>query len=165
VRGPKVLEVGVGTGRNISYYPAGIDITAIDLAPGMLERAQKVAAALHANVDLRLGDVQILDFPDNTFDDVAATFVFCTVPDPILGLREVARVLKPGGQLLLLEHVRAANPIGVLMDLLNPLAVRLMGANINRRTVKNVRQSGLTLERVEDAGLGGIFKFIMARKR
>jgi ubiquinone/menaquinone biosynthesis C-methylase UbiE len=165
VRGPKVLEVGVGTGKNIPYYPAGMDITAIDLVPGMLERAQMVAADLDASVHLQLGDVQRMDFSDNTFDDVAATFVFCTVPNPTLGLREVARVLKPEGQLLLLEHVRAANPFGLLMDLFNPVAVRLMGSNINRRTLKNIRQSGLVLERVEHAGMGGIFKFIVARKR
>ncbi len=74
-------------------------------------------------------------------------------------------MLKPGGQLLLLEHVRAANPVlGTLMDLLNPLVVRVMGANINRRTVENVRASGLHLDRVEDLGRGGIFKLMVAHK-
>lgn len=164
VQGPKVLEVGVGTGKNIPYYPAGMEITAIDLTPGMLERAHKVADDLHADVDLRLGDVQALGFPDGTFDDVVATFVFCSVPDPVLGLREVARVLKPGGRLLLLEHVRVANPLGVLMDVLNPVMVRLMGANINRHTLKNVLHSGLIVDQVEDVALGGIFKLIVARK-
>lgn len=164
VRGLKVLEVGVGTGKNIPYYPSGIDVTAIDLTPGMLVRAQRMAVELNASVDLSLGDVQALDFPDNTFDDVVATFVFCSVPDPILGLREVNRVLKPNGRLLLLEHVRATGPLGALMDILNPVAVRAMGANINRRTLKNIRRSGLALDRVEDMGLRGIFKLIVARK-
>lgn len=165
VRGPNVLEVGVGTGKNMAYYPSGISITAIDLTPGMLERAQRLAQALHSDVDLRLGDVQALEFADNSFDDVVATCVFCSVPNPVLGLQEVARVVKPGGQVLLLEHVRSPNLlIGLLMDGLNPLVVRMMGANINRRTVENVQRSGLHLVRVEDIGLGGIFKLIVARK-
>lgn len=164
VRGPKVLEVGVGTGKNMPYYPASMDITAIDLTPGMLEKARKRAVELAVTVDLQLGDVQNLNFPDNTFDDVVATFVFCSVTTPILGLNQIARVLKPGGRLLLLEHIRAANPvIGVLMDVLNPLVVCMMGANINRRTVENVQRSRLQFDQVEDLGTGGIFKRIVAR--
>jgi ubiquinone/menaquinone biosynthesis C-methylase UbiE len=165
VRGPAVLEVGVGTGKNIPFYPAGLKLTAIDLAPRMLDHAHRRAASLDVDVDLRLGDAQTLDFPDGEFDDVVTTFVFCSVPDPVLGLTEVRRVLKPGGQLLMLEHVRAANSLlGLLMDAANPLAVRMTGANINRRTVENVGRAGLELERVEDVGLRGIFKLIVARR-
>lgn len=165
VQGPKVLEVGVGTGKNMPYYPQGLAITAIDLTPGMLERAKTRAQALNLDVDLQLGDVQALDFPDNIFDEVVATCVFCSVPDPVLGLREIARVVKPGGQVLLLEHMRAANPLlGLLMDVLNPVVVRMMGANINRRTVENVQKSGLQLVRTEDMGLGGIVKLMVATK-
>lgn len=165
VEGPKVLEVGVGTGKNMPFYPEGVEVTAIDLALGMVERAHRRAEALKIDVDLQLGDVQELACPDNVFDDVVVTFVFCSVPDPVLGLREVARVVKPGGQVLLLEHVRAANPVlGALMDVANPVVVRIVGANINRRTVENVRRSGLHLDRVEDLGMGGIFKLIAARK-
>lgn len=164
VRGPKVLEVGVGTGKNIPFYPKGMAITAIDLTPGMVERAQRRAQALHSDVDLRLGDVQALTFPDNSFDDAVATCVFCSVPNPVLGLQELARVVKPDGQVLLLEHMRSANAlIGLFMDVLNPIVVRIMGANINRRTLENVQQSGLQLKHVEDVGMGGIFKLIVAR--
>jgi len=83
VKGPHILEVGVGTGRNMPYYPAGQQITAIDVTPGMLSQAQKRAALLELNVDLQVGDVQALEFPDNSFDTAVATFVFCSVPNSV----------------------------------------------------------------------------------
>jgi phosphatidylethanolamine/phosphatidyl-N-methylethanolamine N-methyltransferase len=165
VKGPKVLEAGVGTGKNISHYPQGMDITAIDLTPGMLERAQRQAETLNVDVDLQVGDAQSLPYPDSAFDDVIATFLFCSVPDPVLGLRELRRVVKPDGQVLLLEHMRSPNPVlGALMDVVNPVTVRMTGANINRRTVENVRRSGLHLDQVEDLAMGGVFKLIVASK-
>lgn len=165
VKGPEVLEVGVGTGKNMTYYSAGLQITGIDLAPGMLARARERATALSLDVQLFLGDVQTLDFADNAFDTVVSTFVFCSVPNPVLGLREIHRVVKPGGQVLLLEHVRSERLLwGALMDFLNPLVVRVVGANINRRTVENVRRASLRVDQVDDLGFGGIFKLIRASK-
>lgn len=164
VKGPEVLEVGIGTGKNMSFYPAGLKVTGIDLTPGMLERARKRAEELHAAVDLRRGDVQSLEFTDSSFDAAVATCVFCSVPNPVLGLRELLRVVRPGGQVLLMEHMRSANQLaGLIMDLLNPVVIRMMGANINRRTTENVQTAGLTIQRVETLGMGGIFKLIEAR--
>lgn len=165
VHGPSILEIGVGTGKNMPYYPPEMKITAIDLTPGMLARARKRAAELDLNITLQLGDTQALDFPDNSFDSVVATFVFCSVPDAVLGLREIRRVLKPAGQLFLLEHMRAPNPVlGLLMDVLNPLVVRMMGANINRRTVENVQTADFEQVDVTELTAGGIFKYILAHK-
>ena len=164
VVGPKVLEVGVGTGKNMPYYPPDVQVTAVDLSPRMLERARARAKQLGIEVTLLEMDAQALQFPDASFDSAIATFVFCSVPDPVLGLQEVARVVNPGGRIVLLEHVRAANRLlGALMDIADPLVSRLMGPHISRRTVDNVRLADLTLERVEDLGARGIFKLIVAR--
>ncbi len=160
-----ILEVGVGTGKNMRYYPAGAAVTAIDLSERMLERARQRAQSMGVNVSLHLMDVQHLTFPDNTFDAAVATFVFCSVPDPVLGLQEMARVVRFGGDIWLLEHVRVDKPvIGTLMDLMNPLVVRIVGANINRRTVENVRRAGLEIVSVENLS-DDLVKLIHARSR
>ncbi len=164
VTGGNILEVGVGTGKNFPYYPPDTEITAIDFSEKMLSRARHKAGKQDVKVRLLPMDVQRLDFEDNTFDAVVASFVFCSVPDPLKGLAEVKRVCKPGGKVILLEHVLSANRIiARLMNLANPIVVRMMGANINRRTVDNVTASGLDIEQVSDLA-GGIVKLIEARK-
>lgn len=164
VVGNRILEIGVGTGKNFPYYPEGAEITAIDFSEKMLEQARTKAVRLGTHVILLQMDAQNLLFEDNTFDTILDSFVFCSVPDPNLGLKEVCRVCKPGGKVLMLEHVLSANRIlAWLMNLANPFVVQLMGANINRRTVDNVNYSGLVVEQVTDLA-AGIFKLIEAKK-
>jgi phosphatidylethanolamine/phosphatidyl-N-methylethanolamine N-methyltransferase len=158
------LEVGVGTGKNLAYYPAGSTVTAVDLSSRMLERAKRHAQRSGTQVGLALMDAEHLDRPDATFDWAVATFVFCSVPDPVKGLRELARVVKPDGRIFLLEHMRSSIPLaGLVMDALNPIAVRLTGANINRRTMENIHRAGLNVLSVDDLTPGGIFRLIVAR--
>lgn len=164
VEGPRILEVGVGTGKNFPYYRNHAEIVAVDFSDKMLKRAKEKASKQNVKVDLRHMDVQNLEFEDNTFDTVVASFVFCSVPDPVRGLIETGRVCRPDGKVVLLEHVLSANRILTwLMNLANPVVARMIGANINRRTVANVRKSGLAVEQVTDLG-AGIFKLIEARK-
>ncbi len=161
VRGQSILEVGVGTGANIPYYPPGARVVGIDISEGMLERARVRAAQLGAEVDLRLMDGERLEFPAGEFDSAVATLVFCSMPQPALGLQEMARVCQPGGPVLLLEHVRSDNPLlGGLMDVLNPLTLFFLAENINRMTVETARRSGLRLREV--VRLSGIFRLIEA---
>jgi phosphatidylethanolamine/phosphatidyl-N-methylethanolamine N-methyltransferase len=160
----RVLEVGVGTGRNLAYHPPESEVSAIDISPKLLAKAARKARKKGQPVELGLMDAQRLAFADGSFDSAATTFVFCSVPDPLVGLAEVRRVLKPGGRFLLLEHVRLKNRIlGWLMDRLNPIAVRLSGANINRDTVGNVAKAGFEMVAV-GSHMGGLVKLIEARK-
>lgn len=142
----RVLEVGIGTGLNLDLYPANVEITGIDLSPKMLARARRRAARLGLNVALEEANVEALPFADASFDTVVATCVFCCVADPLRGLRELRRVVKPEGQVLLLEHVRPENPaMGRIADLVSPITRRLIGPELNRRTEETVMRSALRI--------------------
>jgi ubiquinone/menaquinone biosynthesis C-methylase UbiE len=159
--GGDVLEVGVGTGRNLEHYPGDVRITGIDISERMLEKARSRARRLGRDVTLRRADVERLPYDDASFDTVTATCVFCSVGDPVRGLREVLRVVKPGGEVRLLEHVRPRNAmLGRIFDLLSPITRRLMGPEINRRTEENVQAAGL---RIEEIRRDGIWREILAR--
>jgi ubiquinone/menaquinone biosynthesis C-methylase UbiE len=140
----RVLEVGIGTGLNLPLYPSGVRLTGLDISARMLARAVPRATDLKAA--LVRGDVERLPFPDHSFDTVVATCVFCSVADPVAGLRELARVVEDEGKILLLEHVRPTNPVlGLLADLATPLTRRLMGPALNRRTEENAGAAGIRL--------------------
>lgn len=150
----KVLEVGVGTGKNMSFYRNDLEITAIDFSEKMLERARSRAKELYVRVDLVQMDAQKMDFQDESFDTVITTCVFCSVPDPIKGLQEIRRVCKKDGTIIMLEHVKSRHKlIGGLMELLNPVVVRIVGANINRDTVQNIRKAGISVDIEKDVML------------
>lgn len=160
----KILEVGVGTGKNMAYYPENTQITAIDISDKMLNRARHRTTKLGLNIQLLQMDAQALEFPAHSFDVVVSTFVFCSVPDPVLGLQEIKRVLRPGGKAVFLEHMRPKSSFwGKLFDLLNPLVVRLWGANINRRTVENIEKASLEIKRIERLTAQGIVRLIITK--
>ncbi|MFW6174799.1 MAG: class I SAM-dependent methyltransferase [Chloroflexota bacterium] len=159
----RVLEVGVGTGENIRFYPPGAEVTAVDISNDMMARAKRRPVPDGASVEFRHGDVQSLDIENDAFDAAVATFVFCSVPDPGAGLRELRRVVRPGGRVLMLEHVRVDLPgIGALMDIADPISARLTGSHINRQTGETVRRAGFASVSVESRGPLGIVRLIDA---
>lgn len=145
-----VLEVGVGTGTNLKYYSKEVQVTGIDFSPNMLKRAREKANRLPVDIQLLEMDIQNLEFPDNTFDTVISTCVFCSVPDPVQGLKEIRRVTKPNGKIIMLEHMRSENQIiGKFMDILNPIGLYFIGANINRTTIDNIHSSNMKIVKQE----------------
>ncbi len=139
----RVLEIGAGTGKNLPHYPGGALIIATDLSSGMLARAREKAAGRPGRMGFVVTDAEDLAFKDGAFERVVATCVFCSVPDPVRGLKEARRVLRQGGEIILLEHMRPGGLLGRLFDLLDPIVSRLMGPHINRRTLDNIRRAGL----------------------
>ncbi|WP_339896212.1 class I SAM-dependent methyltransferase [uncultured Algibacter sp.] len=141
----KTLEVGVGTGKNLQYYAKDVDLTAIDFSKNMLDKARAKYNDDLLKLNFLEMDVQNMDFDDNSFDTVVTSCVFCSVPDPVKGLQEIKRVMKPGGQFIMLEHVRSSNRVlGLFMDLFNFIPLNIVGNNINRRTAENLKKAGFT---------------------
>lgn len=140
-----VLEVAVGTGKNLPHYPGGCDITAIDLSPEMLTVAHKRADRLDLDVTFRVMDAEALDFPDGSFDTVVSTLSTCTFPDPVKALREMARVCRPGGKILLLEHGRSSHPrLARFQDRRAEAFAKPLGCHWNREPLELVAHAGLT---------------------
>jgi ubiquinone/menaquinone biosynthesis C-methylase UbiE len=161
----RVLEVGIGTGKNIPYYPEDIGVTGIDFSKGMLVKAQKKIDRLSVqNVSLFEMDVEDMQFPDESFDTVLSTFVFCTVPYPVRGLEEVHRVLKPRGRAVFIEHMKSEKPLlNIPLYVMNVFTTALLGTSTIRETQKNIEKAGLTIESVQNVGFD-IIRFIVARK-
>jgi ubiquinone/menaquinone biosynthesis C-methylase UbiE len=159
-----VLEIAVGTGRNLAFYPPDVLLTGIDLSPAMLALARQRAEALGRHVDLRVGDAQVLDVADASFDSVVCTLALCTIPDPGKAVAEAARVLRPGGWCLLLEHVRSPIlPVRVVEWMLEPLSVRFEADHLLREPETYITAAGLRVERIERYRLG-IVERLAARK-
>ena len=157
-----VLEVGAGSGPNLDHYPRAARVIATEFNEEAIALAQPRSAS---HIRLAAADIEHLAFPDNTFDAVTATLVFCSVERPVVGFREVRRVLKPGGQLHLIEHVRSHHSrLGRLQDRWNARwTVWAEGCNLNRDTEANVRLAGFDLLAVRMNYLG-LIKTMIARK-
>ena len=153
------LEVAVGTARNLGRYSHEVRLTGIDASPAMLARARERAAALGVEVDLREGDAERLAFPDACFDSVVVTLGLCTIPDDGAAVAELARVLRPGGRLLALEHTASPHPlVRALQGLADPLAGRFEADHLLRRPDALVRAAGLVLDEVARSALGIVLR-------
>ncbi len=160
----EVLEIAVGTGRNLPYYPDGVRLSGVELSPAMLEIARTRAREVGREIDLRVGDAQALEFPDESFDSVVCTLSLCTIPDDRAAVAEVRRVLRPGGRFLLLEHVRSPLlPIRTAERLLEPLMLRFEADHLTREPLEHLRAEGFAIERLERSKLG-IVERVAARK-
>lgn len=156
----RILEVGAGTGRNFVFYPAGTSGVASEPSREMLNIAkdrQRPAA-----VTLVQSEAESLPFQNASFDAAFATLVFCSVSSPQKAFAELRRVVKSGGTILLLEHVRPRGVLGLLFDVLNLITCPLFGDHFNRRTADEARAAGLHLLKVESS-LGGIINLIACR--
>ena len=161
-----VLEIAVGTGRNLPFYPQEVRLTGVDLSPAMLAVARQHAQKLGRAVDLRVGNAQALDFPDASFDTVVCTLSLCTIPDDRRAVAEAMRVLRSGGRLLLLEHVRSPiAAVRTLQRLLEPLFVRFWADHLLRDPLDYLASEGLELERVERSAWGIVERLSVRKSR
>jgi ubiquinone/menaquinone biosynthesis C-methylase UbiE len=158
------LEVAVGTGRNFAFYPADVRLSGLERSVQMLEVARRRAEGLGLPVDLHHGDAHALPYPDASFDTVVCTYALCGIRDDAGAVAEMARVLKPGGLLLLADHVGSSVwPVRVLQLLVDLVSIPLQGEHYRRRPLRHVRALGFDVERHERISLGIIERF-SARK-
>ncbi|MFC8796690.1 class I SAM-dependent methyltransferase [Promicromonospora sp. NPDC057138] len=160
----EVLEVAVGTGLNLGLYPEQAAVTGMDLSPAMLDVARRRASELGRDVDLRVGNAQRLEFGDASFDTVVCTFGLCAVPDDGGAVDEMVRVLRPGGLLLIADHVVSTSaPVRALQAVVELYSVRFENEHFRRRPIQHVRAAGLDIER-HDRFKKGVVERVAARK-
>jgi ubiquinone/menaquinone biosynthesis C-methylase UbiE len=158
------LEVGIGTGRNLGHYPPGVHLIGVDLSEAMLAIARQRAVELGRDVELHVGDAQALGFPAASFDTVVVTLSLCSIPDDRRAVAEINRVLRPGGRLLLLEHVRSPHRrTAAVQRLLERFTIRWEGDHLAREPLELLEAEGLEIERVERSK-HGIVERVRARK-
>lgn len=162
----RVLEIGIGTGRNLRHYPQDVELTGIELSPAMLAQAQRRAREQDRTADLRIGDAQHLPFPAASFDTVVATLTQCSIPDDTAAVAEMARVLVPGGRLILLDHVASPRPgVRRVQAMLDPLFVRLMGDHLVRDPHREVLAAGLDIETLDRSRAGIVLRLTATKSR
>jgi len=159
----KILLLAMGTGLDITCFPTGLTIQSIDISSGMLAKAQPRIAAYDGTIEAKVMDVHNMDFEDNHFDQVFTSCTFCSVPNPVEGLKSLKRVLKPGGELHMFEHTGSTlYPFSMMLHLMTLLTSKI-GPDMDRKTTDNVRKAGFELERVNNLFLD-VVKTIHARK-
>jgi ubiquinone/menaquinone biosynthesis C-methylase UbiE len=156
-----ILDVACGSGENFPHYGKGVtSITAIELSPKMLQHARGQAQKLGLKIDLRVMDAQQLEFPDDSFDTVVSAMATCTFPDPIAALREMQRVCKPGGRILLFEHGRSTwGVVARWQDRNAPQMYELAGCRFNQDPLQVVNAAGLHVISAQRS-LAGVFHLI-----
>jgi ubiquinone/menaquinone biosynthesis C-methylase UbiE len=153
----RILEVAVGTGRNLPHYPADATLTAIELSPAMLAIARRRAADLGRNADFSEGDAEHLPYADASFNTVVCALSLCTIPSPAAAVGEMKRVLVPGGQLLLLDHIGSTwPPIYAAQWLLEQITIRAAGEHFTRRQLPLVRAAGFQVVETERLKAGTV---------
>jgi len=164
----KVLEIGVGPGSTLEFYPPQTAVIGIDISASMIDKARKKAAQLNSgsHFDLQVMDACQLEFPDNQFDAVMAAYVITTVQDPHQVCREILRVVKPGGQIIAVNHSRSQNGNfwGRIEDLLAPVCVRI-GFTTDLDVIQVMKHVGITVQQAVACNLLNTGKIIMGTKR
>jgi ubiquinone/menaquinone biosynthesis C-methylase UbiE len=151
----EVLEIAIGTGLNLPFYPRDVRLTGLELSPAMLDRALARAHELGRDAQLQVGDATALPFPDQSFDTVVCTFALCTIPDEGAAVAEARRVLRPGGRFVFAEHVRSpVRAIRIGQRVLDPLMVRFQGDHLLREPLNHLRANDFTVETLERYSLG-----------
>ena len=160
----EVLEVAAGTARNLPFYPGDVRVIGVELSVEMAELGRRRAADLGREIEMRIGDATELPFPDDSFDTVVCTYGLCTIPDDAAAVREAKRVLRPGGRILLAEHVRSPNPlIRTIQRIAEPFAHRFGGDHLLREPLDHLDAAGFEVEELKRQKAGWV-ELVSARK-
>jgi len=159
----RVLEIGARSGPNFRFYQPDTRVVATDVDASALKGTRRLFTRFAQGIALSAADAQHLPFANHSFDAVVSTLVFCSIPDPVLALGEIARVLRPGGRLYTIDHVRSDQPvIGGIMDALTPTwKILAGGCHLNRNTEDTLRESGFTIHQ-RRAALGGVLRMFVS---
>lgn len=162
--GDRVLLAGAGTGQDLRYLPAGVEVAAIDVTPAMLARLRRRASELGLSVSAQVMDARRLEFEDASFDAVILHLILAVMPEPERGLAETIRVLKPGGRIAVFDKFLGDDQkVSMRRRLLN-LVMKPLCTDMNRQFGPLVRPTGLIVERDEPAAFGGMYRLITLRK-
>jgi len=162
----KILEIGAGTGANFPYYSDKAMVIALEPSLKMIKRAQKrLKKTSKQNIKLEQGRAEEINYPDNCFNIMVSTLVFCSVDDPKKSISEIKRVLKSGGKAIFIEHVASQHKfLNAILKILNPLQKAVVGCNLQHHTGEIISQSGLKIIKEEKIKLKDVFRYFEAIK-